>query len=145
MPKATGYRPKLSQLMRIYERNYRLLTPLLRSLQQIDDSVRYEVRGIAYRLVLLSQTRYTSIVSVTQEGDTPPFEEGVMPLAVRLYHDAKVAEVCSVPQGGALKPKYDYPNPHMHQQDEKWQLNCFLNDWLRHGLRHGFQVMPLCE
>jgi uncharacterized protein YqiB (DUF1249 family) len=31
----------------------------------------------------------------------------------------------------------------MHQPDEKLQLNCFLGEWLAHGLAHGHTVdMP---
>ena len=139
MVKTSNYRPRASQLMRIYERNYRLLMPLFQGIQLVGDKIEYRVCDTVYCFHLLSQTRYTSVVLLEQNGESSLFETGVLPLSIRLYHDAKVAEVCAVPNIGALKPKYEYPNPHMQQQDEKWQLNCFLNDWLRHGLRHGFQ------
>ena len=58
-------------------------------------------------------------------------------LTIRMYHDARVAEVCSSQQIFRIKPRYDYPNIAMHQCDEKRQINVFLSDWLLHCLRNG--------
>ena len=51
-------------------------------------------------------------------------------LTVRLYNDAKVAEIVHHDYHQRIKPSYGYPNPKMHQKDEKYQLNAFLYDWL---------------
>lgn len=56
---------------------------------------------------------------------------------VRVYHDAQMAEVVSFQGQRRIKPINEYPNPAMHQVDEKAQLNRFLGEWLSHCLRHG--------
>jgi hypothetical protein len=56
---------------------------------------------------------------------------------VRVYHDAQMAEVIAFQRQQRIKPVNDYPNPHMHQVDEKAQLNRFLGEWLAHCLAYG--------
>jgi hypothetical protein len=51
-------------------------------------------------------------------------------MSIRLYHDARAAEVISSQGIRQVKPRYDYPNTNMHQEDEKQQINQFLNEWL---------------
>jgi hypothetical protein len=65
-------------------------------------------------------------------------------MAVRLYHDAMVAEVCSSQQIYRFKARYDYPNKKLHQRDEKHQINQFLADWLRYCLAYGAMAIPAC-
>ena len=66
--------------------------------------------------------KYTMDVSIKQlsgmvKGITPLY------LTVRLYNDAKVAEIIHHDYHQRIKPSYGYPNPKMHQKDEKYQLN----------------------
>lgn len=85
------------------------------------------------------RTRYTTLLDVTEHivgaDDSKWFSSPL--LKVRLYHDARSAEVVSF--AGARKPfpKCDYPNPRMHQRDEKAQWNHFLGEWLAHCFEHG--------
>jgi hypothetical protein len=58
-------------------------------------------------------------------------------MSIRLYHDARLAEVLTTQDIRQVKPRYDYPNIQMHQQDEKQQTNQFLNEWLHLCLRLG--------
>jgi len=51
-------------------------------------------------------------------------------MTVRMYHDAKVAEVMNCSGHGTFEPEYGYPNKHMLQRDEKRQLNQLLGEWL---------------
>ena len=48
-----------------------------------------------------------------------------------------MAEVISSQDIFQVQPRYDYPNKNMHQQDEKQQINQFLNEWLHLCLEHG--------
>src|SRR4051812_24265626 len=67
-------------------------------------------------------------------------------LTVRVYHDARLAEVIAFTRWRRAQPRYDYPNPGMHQPDEKSQWNRFLGEWLSHCLQHGFHLdRPLSE
>jgi uncharacterized protein YqiB (DUF1249 family) len=96
------------------------------------------------QLILVSreQTRYTSLFEVTQNISRllPTLTKPHM--LVRLYHDARLAEVCCSQQISRIKARYDYPNEKMHQQDEKQQVNLFLHDWLKHCLKHRITPIP---
>jgi uncharacterized protein YqiB (DUF1249 family) len=59
---------------------------------------------------------------------------------VRLYHDAKMAEVISAQNIGSLKPSYQYPNTKMYQKNEKEMVNLFLAEWLQFCLTQSSQL-----
>ena len=82
-------------------------------------------------------TRYTTLLTLEQRDRSAVNWLGLPTLSVRLYHDAKVAEVVACDGRRSLHPRYCYPNPDMHQQDEKAQWNRFLADLLAHCLAHG--------
>ncbi|MBT8149178.1 MAG: DUF1249 domain-containing protein [Gammaproteobacteria bacterium] len=58
-------------------------------------------------------------------------------MAVRLYHDVRLAEVIAFSGKRSALASYEYPNEVMFQPDEKAQQNRFLAEWLSHGLSHG--------
>jgi uncharacterized protein YqiB (DUF1249 family) len=59
---------------------------------------------------------------------------------VRLYHDAKMAEVISAQNIGSLKPSYQYPNTKMYQKNEKEMVNLFLAEWVQFCLTQSNQL-----
>jgi len=71
----------------------------------------------------------------------------------RAYHDAGMLEVTDfagfdgAPVASTthrrVQGRYSYPNPAMHQQDEKLQQNKFLADWLSHCLHFGEAELPI--
>lgn len=83
------------------------------------------------------RTRYTTLLTLEQRDRCGANWMGLPTLTVRLYHDAQVAEVVACGGRRNPYPRYDYPNPDMHQQDEKSQWNRFLADLLSHCLSHG--------
>lgn len=93
-------------------------------------------QGQRVRLLVEEEQRYTTTLRVEQEGIG---QQWLQPqcMQVRMYHDASVAEVLCYQQQGRFDGRYDYPNVHMRQPDEKIQINRFLAEWLQHCLRHG--------
>ncbi len=93
------------------------------------------------------RTRYTTLIDVTEHpseaGKKTWFSSPV--LKVRLYHDAKSAEVVSFEGYRKPVPKCDYPNPRMHQRDEKAQWNHFLGEWLSHCFEQGHSTEKVFE
>ena len=57
-------------------------------------------------------------------------------IMVRCYHDARVAEVIKFQQHKHFSARYSYPNPHMHQRNEKQQINRFLGEWMNYCLQN---------
>jgi uncharacterized protein len=97
-------------------------------------------REVAIRVQ--DRSRYTTTVAVSQERGTLPSADWLrLPrLIVRLYHDARMAEVLAWEGHRRLRPRYDYPNRSMYQADEKAQLNRFLGEWLSVCLQRGHSL-----
>lgn len=89
---------------------------------------------------VLERTPYTTLIKLEQAGCQGIGWLGLPALKVRLYHDARVAEVVDCEGHRSPAPRFDYPNPNMYQQDEKAQWNHFLADLLAHCLKHGYEV-----
>ena len=64
-------------------------------------------------------------------------------MAVRVDHDARMAEVVGAENARRFRSIYTYPNADMHQPDEKTQLNLFLGEWLGHCLACGHELQPV--
>jgi uncharacterized protein YqiB (DUF1249 family) len=135
------YHVDLAELMRMYETNYAKLNALLPSAHSVDDVRCYQALCMKYQLEVMEVTKYTTLVKICQSDEVAVFPLPTM--SVRLYHDARVAEVCGTDQMHRVKPRYDYPNAQMVQKDEKAQLNRFLGDWLTFCLKHGVSRRPL--
>lgn len=129
------YHVDLNALMRLYETNYAKLVRLMPCEKTQGQHRVYDINGTAFQLRIVESTRYTSLLSIESMQQSPCYLKPVF--RVRLYHDARVAEVCSIQQKSQIKPRYDYPNSHMYQRDEKYQINAFLSDWLIYCLKHG--------
>jgi len=132
------YVPDLKAYGRTCEINYVAIMKLVPELKQVGS--RYEIAadpGHNYRLVVLEVSRYTNLVEISLHNENMP--SCLMPmLKVRLYHDARMAEVCATQQIYHFRSRYDYPNRQMLQSDEKYQVNQFLGEWLRFCINHGY-------
>lgn len=138
------YVPDLPQLHRVYETNYMALMKLMPV--ETENRVRLfnVAQSLQFMVQILEDTRYTTLLEIRQNNDVlPEYLRGYM--QVRLYHDARMAEVCVSQQISRLHPSYAYPNPEMHQRDEKEQCNHFLAEWLRFCLAHGYSAEVLAS
>lgn len=135
------YHVDLKELMRVYETNYAKLNALLPSQPSVDDLRCYQAAQMTYQLQVREVTKYTTLVEICQSDDISVFPLPTM--SVRLYHDARVAEVHSSDHLSRIKARHEYPNEKMVQKDEKAQVNRFLGDWLSFCLRHGISRHPI--
>lgn len=135
------YHVDFAGLMRVYETNYAKLNALLPNQPSVGDVRSYQVVQMVYQLEVVELTKYTTLIDVSQCDQKPIFP--LPKMKVRLYHDARVAEVCASEQISRVQARYDYPNLKMMQKDEKFQLNQFLGDWLSFCLKHGISRVPL--
>lgn len=135
------YHVDLPELMRVYETNYAKLNALLPT-QPVPEEVRcYQAAQQTYQLQVQEVTKYTTLVKIFQRDEVCLYP--LPSMSVRLYHDARVAEVCDSEQMGRIRARYDYPNDKMAQKDEKAQINRFLGDWLTFCLKHGISRAPI--
>ncbi|TVQ70517.1 MAG: DUF1249 domain-containing protein [Oceanospirillales bacterium] len=134
------YVPDLTQQMAICQTNYGRILRLLPELQQTSSrefDLCYQAREVQVSLWVEESFRYTSTVVMrqTQTGGSPWLESP--DIVVRLYHDARMAEVICTRRRRQYSGVYTYPNANMHQPDEKYQLNQFLAEWLTQCLSFG--------
>ena len=130
------YVPHLPSMLAVCEVNYANFLNLLEDCDTRDLRYRFQVKeGMQYQITILESARYTSTLEMTQVTTNTP--EYLTPVVqVRLYHDARMAEVISSQRVGAIKASYAYPNNKMHQKNEKAQVNLFLAEWLAFCLKH---------
>jgi len=149
------YQPNLVNLMSLCANNYFLFLKIQADKTQLYQQRHFFINDhLAYAITVNEVTRYTSLitfeqrvlelnaldkkVSEQQNSNSKTLLHAFHPrMSIRLYHDARMAEVISSQDIRQVKPRYDYPNKHMHQQDEKQQINQFLNEWLHLCLTHG--------
>jgi uncharacterized protein YqiB (DUF1249 family) len=135
------YRPHLPTLMSLCNINYMLLLRILADKEQVDEQRCFFISDfLSYRVVINEITRYTTLLTITQEANISGYNLSALfrpKMVVRLYHDARMAEVISNQDVKQIKPRYDYPNDKMHLPDEKQQINFFLKEWLQLCLQLG--------
>ena len=93
-------------------------------------------------LELEERNPYTTTIMLHQQDVILPWAEGPK-IGVRVYHDARMAEVISWNRHRLLQARYQYPNEKMYLPDEKAQLNQFLGECLRQCLEFGRALEPV--
>lgn len=139
------YQPNLVSLMSLCANNYFLFLKVQADQTELHQQRHFFINEhLAYAITVNEVTRYTSLITFEQQvteynrSTNHALHHSIHPrMSIRLYHDARMAEVISSQDIYQVKPRYDYPNQHMHQQDEKQQVNQFLNEWLHLCLTHG--------
>ncbi|TCI04905.1 DUF1249 domain-containing protein [Corallincola luteus] len=145
MSRSGRYQPDVSAFLRCCEHNYASLRFLLVRLDSAGDTLFWALdTHTQVSMQLVEETKYTSTILLEQHrAGAAAF---LLPqMTVRLYHDARVAEVLTSQQISRLKPRYDYPNKKMHHKDEKIQVNQFLAEWLQHSKKFGYGTAPLIQ
>jgi uncharacterized protein YqiB (DUF1249 family) len=135
------YRPHLPTLMTLFEVNYMLLLRVLADKEQLGEQRCFFISDfLSYRVRVDEVTKYTTLLTINQEANIHGYNLTALfcpKMVIRLYHDARMAEVISNQDVQQIKPRYDYPNNKMHLPDEKQQINYFLKEWLQLCLQLG--------
>jgi uncharacterized protein YqiB (DUF1249 family) len=137
--KQANYSINLSALHATCESNYFRLLQLFPDYETSNFREFNLSGGERVRIDIVERCRYTTCMKVHQQGGlngwltSPQFE-------VRVYHDARMAEVIGFQSRRRAAARYPYPNPDMHARDEKAQQNLFLAEWLGHCLEQGCSV-----
>lgn len=145
----TRYKVDLPGQMAECEANYHRLLKLMPRHATVNDwqfAISGGSRDHHLQIRIIERSRYTTTVQMAQLDIRVP-DQNVwlqMPkLTVRLYHDARLAEVLAWEGHKRLRPRYDYPNRAMYHSDEKAQLNRFLGEWLALSLQRGHSTDQL--
>ncbi|MCL1088091.1 DUF1249 domain-containing protein [Shewanella profunda] len=126
------YRPNVSDFLALCGRNYGYMLKWLPLEVAIGQSWQLEGEFGILVVRILENTKYTQLVEISRPLGMVEFINTPKVL-VRIYHDAKLAEVLTGQQIYQLRPVYDYPNLRMYHSDEKYQVNAFLEELLKIG------------
>jgi uncharacterized protein YqiB (DUF1249 family) len=151
------YKVNLDDLHAVWAANYAAIIQLLPQLRDKPPAV-VGVSGLAQvEVVVVERGPHTVVLDIRQPGIAGALGQSVAgceddldpapdPTAcefrLRVYHDARMAEVIASQGHRYLKPRYDYPNRNMYHCDEKYQVNCLLGEWLKYCLVRRAAVSP---
>ena len=117
------------------ELNYRRLHRVMPRTDEVGYSASLfdeKVLSGSVKLSVHEVTRYTSLVHIVATHSGADWLKNIE-LKVRVYHDAKMAEVVEW-CGDRTIPWTLSESSGMQSRDEKWQWNFFLSELLSHGL-----------
>lgn len=125
----------LADLHAVCEANYARLLSLFPDYEKANRR-EFLLGNTRVLLEVIDRSRYTTIFRLHQLLSGERWLKSLT-IEARAYHDADMLEVGSFQSHRRVQPRYRYPNRHMFQQDEKFQQNRFLADWLEYCLGNG--------
>ncbi len=142
-----GYSVDLPSHMAECDANYHRLMQLFPDLREEDErqlSLPLPALQADVVFVVAEKGPYTTLLNIDVNSDQKWFAmAGAPAMDVRVYHDARSAEVVSYQQQNRFHGTYEYPNTRMRQRDEKAQINRFLGEFLTLCLEHGASAHPI--
>ncbi|MGD8709472.1 MAG: DUF1249 domain-containing protein [Ectothiorhodospiraceae bacterium] len=132
-------------LMELYEKNYIFMRRLVPDLDRSTDVVVSRVDGTPdLHMRVLERCAYTTSVLLTHCFGVAESPDVIPDLKVRVYHDARAAEVLPESHINGFRYWQDHNPPQSGTLQWRWEVNRFLNRWLRYclGEGHGFDADP---
>ena len=140
----TFLRPRLKRLQDLQTEIFRQLQLLIPDQVAHYDSFQSRVPGSPLlRMDVLERHPYTHFLRLTYEFKNDQSHENVPDAHVRMYHDARLAEVTSFnPEQGFKRLASPYfPQHQMFQRN--WQQNRTLDKWLGYLLHQGHGIASM--
>lgn len=125
-------------LMTLYESNFVRLGWLVRDLRRIGQCMVSRVPlDCDLHLMPVESSRYTSVLRLTYEFESPGQVIRDPDLEVCVYHDARLAEVRSF-HGFRRHPQLARLESRLKRElDQRWSRNMMLNKWLEYCAERG--------
>jgi len=131
-------------LEKICESNYHKLLRLIPNLQALDTTaIGHHDENPALHLAILARDRYTLTIALSHRFKQASTHQASV--TIRVYLDAKLAEVISDHDRPAVASVYRNPGRSVEIQDYKWQLNYFLQKWLDHCLMTNYRFSSFSD
>lgn len=125
-------------LMSLYESNYIRLSWLVPNLSTMNGALISEVQGdCPLHLVLGERSRYTTTLSLTYLFDEPDGRVADPDLQIRVYHDARLAEVQSCARWHRHSMLESLRSQLARDLGDRWLRNVMLNKWLDYCVERG--------
>ena len=125
-------------LMTLYESNYVRLGWLAKDLRAVVSGAVSRVHADCdLYLTPVELCRYTSVFRLTYEFDHAGATLKDPDLEVRVYHDAKLAEVCGLRRIQRHPRLAQLQSGLKRELDQRWARNMMLNKWLEYCAERG--------
>jgi uncharacterized protein len=129
-------------LMTLYESNYIRLGWLAGDLRALAREQRSRVAtDVELKLTVLARGPYTTMLQLTYAFGSEPERADAPDLAVRVYHDARVAEAHAF-GAAVVKPARQLPRDG-GDLGSRWARNIMLNKWLEYCVDRGHRFGPV--
>lgn len=135
-------RQRSEQLSRLNESNYQLLAQLLPDLCLMGDTAVSRVPGSHdLYMHIIERSPYTTVLSLTYKLKVGDAHLPAPDLWIRVCHDANVAEAIEQLDGKRPAHAREYNAHGGLDLDTKWQLNTFMEKWLKRCLNQGHRYV----
>ncbi len=125
-------------LMSLYESNYIRLCWLIPDLASLDGAVvSHAPDDCALHLSLIERSRYTTTVRLTYLFDEVDGASADPDLHIRVYHDARLADVLSCAQWRQHGLLEALRSQLARNLGDRWLRNIMLNKWLDYCVERG--------
>ena len=124
-----------------YARLHKILPDMAQSDRRLMGISSAQLQERRFQFSITERSRYTTCMEIAEFGERPAWGLSAT-FHVRLYHDARMAEVMAFQHQRNVPLRCEYPNRQMHLPDEKQQWNFLLGEWLMHCLAHGHSLEP---
>ena len=137
-------KPRLGRLQDVQEEIFRQLQLLIPGQVAFYDSFMSRVDGSPLlRMDILERHPYTQFIRLTYAFDGAEEPELAPDAHIRMYHDARMAEVTSFnPDQGCRRTASPY-YPHRQLFQRNWRQNLALDKWLGYLLLQGHSVASM--
>ena len=130
-------RNRLDRLMREYERNFERLRFLVPDLRELSGNTVSRAEAVPdLHLQVIDQSAYTTTMVMTYALEIDGTQTPEPEVQVRVYHDARMAEVLAVREPGP-SGRSGWCSLRHSAMSRKWRFNRFLGKWLAYCLQQG--------
>jgi uncharacterized protein YqiB (DUF1249 family) len=132
-------------LMSVYESNYIRLAWLVPRLDEIEGTLISSVAGDCnLHLAIEERARYTTTLTLSYVFDEAEGPVRDPDLTVRVYHDARLAEVQACARWHRHETLASIRSQVTRELGERWLRNIMLNKWLDYCVERGhrFEMNP---
>lgn len=132
---ARSHREDLTDLHALCDANYRRVLSVFPDYEHSNHR-QFTAGSANITIDVIDRGRYTTSLRIALTGVLPA-PLGVHSVEMRVYHDARMAEVIGFQSRRTGAPRHRYPNPQMLQRNEKLSQNQFAGDLLAFCLSDG--------
>ncbi len=126
---------------KVYEINYRLLLKLMPDMSSLPDQFSLsgkDLRTVSFKVV--ERCKFTTSITITHDLQSNNLFVVNPSVKIRIYHDARLAEVVACQQGSKFFAVYPFILARIPFQNEKRDINLFLREWLNYCIRQKYSL-----